>query len=162
MSLIKISVHDILLAGLEFVSLENLFQPILIKYTKTGKNFIISTIPFLQSSLFYLFTLFIYILVYLFSLVKANVIYVQVSFQTFNNLLSFVIRSYTKVTFFFRMRFNDALSGLRQFLVTENPLKMMKNAIYFTLKALFALKIFTFLSSLFGHFLVNGLIRKVS
>ena len=60
------------------------------------------------------------------------------------------------------MRFNDALSGLRQFLVTESPLKMMKNAIYFTLKALFALKIFTFLSSLFGHFLVNGLIRKVS
>ena len=29
---------------------------------------------------------------------------------------------------------------------TENPLKMMKNAFYFTLKALFVLKIFKFLS----------------
>ena len=37
------------------------------------------------------------------------------------------------------------LSGLRQFLATESPLKMMKNASYFTLKALFALKMFTFL-----------------
>ena len=39
-----------------------------------------------------------------------------------------------------------ALSGLRQFLATESPLKMMKNAFYFTLKALFVLKIFKFLS----------------
>ena len=31
------------------------------------------------------------------------------------------------------------------------PLKMMENAFYFTLKALFALKIFTFLFSLFSH-----------
>ena len=38
------------------------------------------------------------------------------------------------------------LLGLRQFLVTENPLKMMKNNFYFTLKALFVLKIFIFLS----------------
>ena len=30
----------------------------------------------------------------------------------------------------------DALSGLRQFLATENPLKIMKKAFYFTLKAL--------------------------
>ena len=30
-------------------------------------------------------------------------------------------------------------------------LKMMKNAFYFTLKALFVLKIFKFLSRLFGH-----------
>ena len=39
-----------------------------------------------------------------------------------------------------------ALTGLRQFLVTESPLKMMKNAFYFTSKALFVLKIFNFLS----------------
>ena len=32
-----------------------------------------------------------------------------------------------------------ALSGLRQLLATESPLKMMKNAFYFTLKALFVL-----------------------
>ena len=39
-----------------------------------------------------------------------------------------------------------ALSGLRQILATESPLKMMKNAFYFTLIALFVLKIFKFLS----------------
>ena len=42
-----------------------------------------------------------------------------------------------------------ALSGLRQFLATESPLKIMKNAFYFTSKALFILKIFNFLSWLF-------------
>ena len=39
-----------------------------------------------------------------------------------------------------------ALSGLRQFLNNESPLKKMKNTFYFTLKALFVLKIFKFLS----------------
>ena len=39
-----------------------------------------------------------------------------------------------------------ALSGLRQFLATENPLKTIKNAFHFTSKALFVLKIFNFLS----------------
>ena len=34
---------------------------------------------------------------------------------------------------------------------TESPLKMMKNAFYFILKALFVLKIFKFLSWLFGN-----------
>ena len=43
-----------------------------------------------------------------------------------------------------------ALSGLRQFLATGRPLKMMKNAFYFILKALSVLKIFKFLSLLFG------------
>ena len=42
--------------------------------------------------------------------------------------------------------FKDALSGLRQFLATESPLKMMKSAFYVTSKALFILKIFKFLS----------------
>ena len=42
--------------------------------------------------------------------------------------------------------FKGALSGLRQFLATESPLKMMKNAFYITLKALFVLKIFKILS----------------
>ena len=42
-----------------------------------------------------------------------------------------------------------ALSGLRQFLAIESPLKMMKNAFYFTSKALFVLKIFKFLSWFF-------------
>ena len=39
-----------------------------------------------------------------------------------------------------------ALSGLRQYSANESPIKMMKNAFYFTLKALFLLKIFKFLS----------------
>ena len=55
--------------------------------------------------------------------------------------------------------FTGALSSLIQFLATESTLKMMKNAFYFTLKALFILKIFKF----FLDFLVifkNNLIRK--
>ena len=42
-----------------------------------------------------------------------------------------------------------ALSGLREFLETESPLKIMKKAFCFALKALFVLKIF--LSCLCGH-----------
>ena len=37
-----------------------------------------------------------------------------------------------------------ALSGLRQYLVKESPLLIIKNTLYFTLKALFVLKIFKF------------------
>ena len=47
--------------------------------------------------------------------------------------------------------FKGALSGLRQFLAAESPLKMTRNVFYFTSKALFVLKIFKFLSLLFGH-----------
>ena len=47
--------------------------------------------------------------------------------------------------------FKDVLSGLRQFLAPESSLKMMKNAFYSTSKTLFVLKIFMFLSWLFGH-----------
>ena len=43
-------------------------------------------------------------------------------------------------------KIKGALSGLRQFLATGSPLKMMKNAFYFTRKALFVLKICKFLS----------------
>ena len=46
----------------------------------------------------------------------------------------------------FRTFISSPLLGLRQFVTTENPLNMMKNAIYFMLKALFILNIFTFLS----------------
>ena len=44
-----------------------------------------------------------------------------------------------------------ALSSLRRVLAYESPLKIMKNAFYFILKALFVLKIFEFLSWLFVH-----------
>ena len=43
------------------------------------------------------------------------------------------------------------LFGLRQFLTIESSLKIMKNPFYFVLKALFALKVFTFLCGLFGY-----------
>ena len=35
--------------------------------------------------------------------------------------------------------------GLREFLATESPLKVMKNGFYFTLKDLFVFRIFKFL-----------------
>ena len=46
----------------------------------------------------------------------------------------------------FLIMFKGALSGLRQVLALEIPLKMIKNAFYFTLKAHFVLKIFNFSS----------------
>ena len=45
----------------------------------------------------------------------------------------------------------DELSGLGQFLATERPLKLIKDAFYSTLKALFVLKIFKVLSWIFAH-----------
>ena len=47
-------------------------------------------------------------------------------------------------------RVKSTLSGLRQFLATESPLKMMKNSFCFTL-VFFFLKINQFLSWIFGH-----------
>ena len=44
-----------------------------------------------------------------------------------------------------------AVLGLTQFLATESPWILMKNAFYFILKASSVLKIFKFLSWLFGH-----------
>ena len=46
---------------------------------------------------------------------------------------------------FFRLSFKGALSGLREFLAIKSPFKMIKNAFYSTLKALFVLEIFKFL-----------------
>ena len=50
----------------------------------------------------------------------------------------------------FYQHFKGLLLGLRQFLVTESPLKIMKN-VFFILKALFVLKGFKYLSWFFGH-----------
>ena len=55
--------------------------------------------------------------------------------------------------------FKGALSGKIQFVATKSPSKMIKNTFYFTSKALFILKIFKFLSWLFGH-VAKRLIRK--
>ena len=59
---------------------------------------------------------------------------------------NYYTRTMRKVPFRFRSSFKGALSGLKQFLATESPLKMMKNAFNFTSKALSVLKIFKFLS----------------
>ena len=40
---------------------------------------------------------------------------------------------------------------IRVICLIESPLEVMKKALYFILKALFVLKIFTFLSWIFGH-----------
>ena len=49
---------------------------------------------------------------------------------------------------------------LRHFLAPKSPLKIMKNAFYFTLKALSILRISKFLSSFFSHTQKNCLVRK--
>ena len=54
-------------------------------------------------------------------------------------------RSFISVLFNLHIcTFKGALSGLRQFLAAKSPLKMMKNAFYFTPKALSVLKTFNF------------------
>ena len=64
--------------------------------------------------------------------------YISIGFKKNCNEAGYLVTSYLK--------FTGAFSGLRQFLATESLLKMMKNAFYFTSKALFILKIFKFLS----------------
>ena len=50
-----------------------------------------------------------------------------------------------------KLNFKGALLGLRQFFATESRLKMMENVFYYILKALFVIKIFKFLSWVFGQ-----------
>ena len=52
----------------------------------------------------------------------------------------------------FLLQLKGPISCLRQFLGTESPSKMTKNAFYFTSKAFFVLKIFKFLSRCLGFF----------
>ena len=47
-----------------------------------------------------------------------------------------------------KINLKGAISGLRQFLATKSPLKIMKNAFYFTTKALFVLNIYIEISVL--------------
>ena len=53
---------------------------------------------------------------------------------------------YDVKNFKINLKIKVTLKGLMQLLATEGLLKMIKNAFYFTLKALFVLKIFKFLS----------------
>ena len=66
----------------------------------------------------------------------------KTNYETIVNPLLSIKRSYI---------LKGALSSLKQYLAIESPLKMMKNAFHFTSKAFFVLKIFNFLSWLFGH-----------
>ena len=82
----------------------------------------------------------------------------------FYNINSF----FGKVTFDFNnthvsikcREFKVAVWSLSQSLATEGPLKIMRNAFCFTLKAFLVLKTFKFVSWIFGH-AENGLIRKI-
>ena len=50
-----------------------------------------------------------------------------------------------------KRKVRGTLSGLRQFLASENPFKIIKNAFYFTLKPLFVLKVSRVLPGHFGY-----------
>ena len=62
---------------------------------------------------------------------------------TCNTLVPFFHLVKVHISFFLFLK--GALSGLRQFLAIESPFKMMKNAVCFTSKGIFVLKIFKFL-----------------
>ena len=67
---------------------------------------------------------------------------------------SITLYNYQKSHLFFlfiSVTLKGTLSGLRLLLATESPLIIMKNDFYSTLKHLFVVKIFKFLSWLFGH-----------
>ena len=55
------------------------------------------------------------------------------------------------VSFHLKSDIKGALSGQKQFLANESPLKMIKNPFYFISKAHFVLKIFKLLSWLFAY-----------
>ena len=72
-------------------------------------------------------------------------------------------RFLTKIQNFRKNRnIKGTLSGLRQFLATESPLKVMKNAFLITSKALFILKIFKFLLWLFGHVSKTAWLKRLT
>ena len=71
-----------------------------------------------------------------------------ISFYAFIEYSTICINVYLKISLGL---IKAALSGLRRFLATESALKIMKNAFWFTSKALFVINIFKFLSSPFGH-----------
>ena len=70
-------------------------------------------------------------------------IFQAVEMCSFDQIVHHVVKI---VSWIFEHMIKGELSGLRKFLATESPLKMMKNYFYFTLKSLSVLKIFKFLS----------------
>ena len=83
------------------------------------------------------------------SIIKYKFTRVIFSVTSFQFLLNGTVQThankYENIDPEFARKVKGAPSGLGQFLATESPLKIMKNAFYFTLKALFVLKIFKFL-----------------
>ena len=74
--------------------------------------------------------------------------------RLFCSLLSHLISNRSDIFFCKAICSSSSLkadSKVWDFLINENLLKMMKNAFYFAIKALFVLKVFKFLSWLFGH-----------
>ena len=57
----------------------------------------------------------------------------------------YVRRKYLYVSIWTFLMLKGPILGLRQFLTIESPLKIMRNAFYFMLRALFVLEVFTFL-----------------
>ena len=57
----------------------------------------------------------------------------------------------SKTSVFLNLKSGSHLPKKFVICLIESPLKIMKNTFYFLLKALFVLKIFKFLSRLFGH-----------
>ena len=72
------------------------------------------------------------------------IIQIRMFFGTWSFMANKTLRSFINFL-------KGAPTGLRQFLATKSPLKMMKNVFHFTLKSLFILEIFAVLSWLFGH-----------
>ena len=83
------------------------------------------------------------------SLLQINIPLITLNTLNRDNKLS--EQTLDQISDYYSENVKGALSHLRQFLATKSPLKMMKNAFYFTSKALFVLKMFKFLSRLFDH-----------
>ena len=81
---------------------------------------------------------------------KRTIKYVSLNNQQFKARAT-LVNINSDETLFLPFPFKDAFYGLRQFFITESPLKMMKKAFYFTLKALFVLKMFKFFSWLSSY-----------
>ena len=79
-------------------------------------------------------------------LIVINFVSKQMRDKSFLEKLRYHANKEITMQYFLPILLKGTLSGRREFLITESPLKMMKNAFYFTLKALFVLKIFNFLS----------------
>ena len=81
----------------------------------------------------------------------SNCCLVKVKEEGFDNILKREFQAtFLPVSKIVKPLIKGALSGLRRFLATESRLKLMKNSSLFHLKSFFVLKIFNFLSWIFG------------